>query len=390
MKILQIINSHALQDGGAQRLALELHRAYRARGHEAHLLSLMRSPCEETGTHSLGFATPYRTQVWPRLRRFLHQPRWNDVEILHVHLFPAQIWVPLTRPKNLSKARLVTTEHNTFNRRRATRLGRLCDALTLRAYERIICISPATSEALSQWQPQIQNKLVTIPNGIDLGRFENAKARHQENSPLIIIAVGRIAQQKNYETAIRAIAQLKATNFEFWIVGQDEMNGEMQRLCVELGQNERIRFLGYQADIPALLMRSDIFLLTSKWEGFGLAVAEAMAAGLPTIASDVPGVREVVGADDGGANEKGESANDESVNEKGGFLVDPDSPADVAARLEELLQNPELRENMGRRAQIRAARFDIAGTIENHLALYHEVLAIPAARSQSESNRETR
>ncbi|HEX8463113.1 MAG TPA: glycosyltransferase family 4 protein [Abditibacterium sp.] len=355
MKILQIINSHALQDGGAQRLALELHRAFRARGHDAHLLSLMRSPTDEVGTYSLGFPTPYRTRVGPRLRQFLAQPRWKNLDVIHVHLFPAQIWVPLVMPRALRRIPLVTTEHNTFNRRRESRLGRLLDGATLRFYQRIICISPATSEALSQWQPQIDNRLITIPNGIDLGRYANFPTRDSANSKRIVLAVGRIAEQKNYETAIRAVAQTRA-DFEFWIAGQDEMNGQMQKLSAELGQTERIRFLGFQADIPALLARADVFLLTSKWEGFGLAVAEAMAAGLPVIASDVPGVREVVGRD-----------------ENCGFLVDPGAPAEVAARLELLLKDETQRRAMGEAAQNRAAQFDIENTIASHLALYRTV-----------------
>lgn len=360
MKILQIINSHALEDGGAQRLALELHRAYRARGHDAHLLSIMRSPTIETGTHSLGFASPYRAAVWPRLLRFLRQKSWKNADIVHVHLFPAQLWVALAFALLRPRARLITTEHNTFNRRRATLAGRLCDNLTLRAYRKIICISDATRAALLKWQPQTRDRLETIPNGIDLSRFNAPRAEKCGAQTPVIIAVGRIAEQKNYATALQATALLAGENFEFWIAGQDEMNGQMQRLARELGIEDRVRFLGYQSDVPALLRRADIFLLASHWEGFGLAVAEAMAAGLPVVVPDVPGVREVV-------------MESPPATENAGFLIDPASPASIAAALKPLLQNADLRHSLEKKARARAAHFDIERTIAAHLELYQRI-----------------
>lgn len=363
MKILQIINSHALEDGGAQRLALELHRAYRARGHDAHLLSLMRSPTEEEGLDSLGFASPYRGAVWPRLLRFLRQPCWRDVEIIHVHLFPAQPYVALALAALGRRGALITTEHNTFNRRRASLVGRVLDRLTLRSFQKIISISDATRQALARWQPQTRDKLVTIQNGIDLTRFSESAPKIANQRP-VILAVGRISEQKNYATALRAVALLKGQDFRFLIAGQDEMGGQMQALSRELGVEDRVEFLGYQSNIPALLSRADLFLLCSHWEGFGLAVAEAMAAGLPTVVPDVPGVREVVGAEVG-------AARDEPI----GVLVDPHSPASVAAGLARLLEDGDLRREWGHRARFRAARFDIQATIEAHLKLYEQVRA---------------
>lgn len=358
MKILQIINSHALQDGGAQRLALELHRAYRARGHDAHLLSLMTSPTSETGTYSLGFDSPYRAAVLPRLMRFLRQKRWRDVEVIHVHLFPAQLWVALALAKIRPRAPIITTEHNTFNRRRATLAGRLLDRFTLRAYRKIICVSHATQSALENWQPQTRDKLITVQNGIDLTRFEPPIQKNHAKTP-IILAVGRISAQKNYATALQAIALLKNEDFRFQIAGQDEMNGEMQHLARELGLEARVEFLGYQGDIPALLSQADIFLLTSHWEGLSLAIVEAMAVGLPVVVPDVPGMDEVVGAGENPQN--------------AGFLVDPTSPAAVAAILARLLRDAQLRQNLGDRARARAAHFDINATIDEHLRIYRQL-----------------
>lgn len=354
MKILQIINSHALSDGGAQRLALELHRAYGEAGHEAHLLSLMHSPTDERNTYSLGFANPYDRRVGPRLRRFLRARRWHDLDVIHVHLFPAQAWVALLRRE--VRAPLVTTEHNTFNRRRASFAGRVLDRWTLRAYGAIICVSDATRDALSTWQPQTRERLVTIRNGIDLSRFEAPRQGERAGVP-VALAVGRLSAQKNYAAALCALALLPEGELRLQIAGQDEMNGQMQALSRELGIAERVEFLGYQRDVPALLRGADLFLMTSHWEGLSLAVVEAMAAGLPVVVPDVPGMREVVqGADDAP-----------------GFLIDPDAPSDIAARLQTLARDAALRQQMGQRAREHAARFDLRDTITAHLKLYGEM-----------------
>ncbi len=360
MKILQIINSHALQDGGAQRLALELHRAYRARGHDAHLLSILPSPTGESGTYSLGFASAYRAAVLPRLIRFLRQKRWRDVEIIHVHLFPAQLWVALALLKIRPRARVITTEHNTFNRRRASRAGRWLDRFTLRAYQKIVCVSRATQTALETWQPQARAKLVTIENGIDLTKVNAPTAKNADSTP-IILAVGRIAAQKNYGAALRAIAQLAGADFRFQIAGQDEMNGQMQELARELGIADHVEFLGYRGDVATLLQNADIFLLSSHWEGLSLAIVEAMAAGLPVVVPDVAGMREVV-------------ASDGALGEIGGCLIAPNAPETIAAALSLLLQDADLRQNLGAKAHARAAHFNIERTIEAHLQLYRRLV----------------
>jgi glycosyltransferase involved in cell wall biosynthesis len=371
MKILQIINSHALEDGGAQRLALEMHRRYLAQGHDSHLLSLMPSPVDEPNTYTLGSRSPYHPRVLVGLNRFLSQPEWQDVDLCHVHLFPAQVWAVVASRMGRIRAAMITTEHNTFNRRRGTLVGRLCDRLTLGRYRRIVCISPATSEALAHWQPQVGRNLVTIANGIDLTRYANSGNSNRDQKVPIILATGRISVQKNYESALRAIELLKDRQFEFWIAGKDELSGEMQKLAKELGVEDRVRFLGFQADIPSLLNQADIYLLTSRWEGFGLAVVEAMAAGLPVVCSDVPGVREVVRSQSGGSD----------GSTSGAFLVDPSSPQAIAQSLATLLDDPKLRRSMGERSREKAQEFDIERTVSHYLDLYHQVTgsALPVA-----------
>jgi glycosyltransferase involved in cell wall biosynthesis len=359
MKVLQVINSFAPETGGAERLALQFHQAYLRQGIDSHLLSLMDVPVIDVpNTYSLGLHTPYQVSALLRLYAFLSRGQWKNVDVIHVHLFPAQFLVPIAAKLAGMGARLITTEHNTFNRRRRIMLGRIFDHFLYRFYRKIACISFGTRDTMAQWMPGASSKLVTIHNGIDLSMFSmNTCRRTFHNKTPIIVSAGRLTEQKNYETAIKAIGIMRDQPFEYWIAGKGELEAPLQELVRSLDLEDKVRFLGFRSDLPQLFQQADVFLLPSRWEGFGLAVAEAMAAGLPVVASDVPGLREVVGEEP-----------------RAGFMVDPMAPEVVARRLSELLENSELRSIMGRNAQRQASRFAIEKTIENYLQLYREVL----------------
>ena len=122
-----------------------------------------------------------------------------------------------------------------------------------------------------------------------------------------------------------------------------------------IGEN-KIKFLGYRTDIPELLQQADIFFLPSLWEGFGLAVVEAMAAGLPLVVSNIQGLGEIVGR-----------------HSQAGFLIDPKSEDGIADELSKLLKDSELRLLMGKNAQVQANHFSIEQTLKEHLNLYVEL-----------------
>lgn len=367
MKVLQITNSFALDEGGAQRLALNFHQAFSSQGVESHLLALTHSPTGiAENSYSLQLRSPYQKEVLPRLIRFLRQPRWRDLDIIHVHLFPAQTLVALALKIVGLRAKLVTTEHNTYNRRRKLRIGpvpvgRLCDVWTYRQYEKIVCISEGTHKALVEWMPATATRVATIANGIDLSLYppRSVKAQRDKN---VILSLGRISEQKNYKTALRAISLISEYDFEYWIAGRDEMKGKIQALAAELGIEERVRFLGYRADAPHLLQEADIFFLPSLWEGFGLVAAEAMASGLPIVASDVDGLREVLDT---------KQSDDTQLTEVcAAFLVNPSSAEEMAKRLTQLLDDVALRQAMGKVARSHSQHYDLQRTYESYLRLY--------------------
>lgn len=365
MKVLQIINSHCEEVGGAERLSVQLHRGNLQHGVDSHLLCLMKAPASRRDkTYSLRFNTPYHPAVLFRLVRFLRQPFWRDVDVIHVHLFPAQPLVALAARLAGSRAALVTTEHNTFNRRRQLPGARALDALTYRSYRKVACISQGTRAAMQAWLPELAPKLLTVLNGIDVSKYAAPKAQDAapkakpRDQPLIVLSAGRLTGQKNYEVALRAIQEVRFAGFEYWIAGRGEHEGALREQAKMLGLQDKARFLGFRDDLPALLQEADVFLSTSRWEGFGLSVLEAMASGLAVVVSDVPGVTEVVGR-----------------HSNGGFFVHPDDASGFARELDALLSDPALRQAMGANARRRAAHFDLGRMVEDYLRLYGEVQA---------------
>lgn len=354
MKVLHIINS--FEGGGAEKLTLQLHELFLRQGLESHALSLMQSSAGDlANTYSLGLISPYRISVFFKLYFYLKQPHLRNLDIIHVHLFPAQIIVLLIIKILGIQAKLITTEHSTFNKRRKHFIGKIVDFIIYNYYQKIICISQGTLTSLIQWQPQIKNKIAVIYNGIDLQcDYYNFTIKPKNEIP-IIVSVGRLVELKNYERAILALSKMSEQKFEYWIVGSGFLEQHLKNLVKTLNLSTKVKFLGYQNNVPEILRQADIFLQTSLWEGFGLAVVEAMATGLPVIVSNVSGLKEVV------SNSDFET----------GFLIDPLSEDDITNKISKLLNNPSLRIDMGKNARIQSTKFDIHRTAEEYINLYY-------------------
>lgn len=185
-----------------------------------------------------------------------------------------------------------------------------------------------------------------IHNGCDVSDIylsaDDARKLNTKNpGPFVIGMVARLDRIKDQPTLIRAFAKLVSTNperpVELWLVGDGDLHNELKQLVGELGITDRVRFLGTRDDIPELLGQIDIFAFsTTRAEGFGIALIEAMAAGLPVIASDVPACREVL--QDG----------------EGGILVPAGSVDKWSEELQQCMNNPSLRSRLANQARLLA------------------------------------
>jgi glycosyltransferase involved in cell wall biosynthesis len=135
--------------------------------------------------------------------------------------------------------------------------------------------------------------------------------------------------------------------------------------CKALAKGRRVHFLGVRSDVPNLLAAADAVVLSSKHEGMSLSVLEGMASGKPMIASDVEGMRDLVG---------------------GAGLLFPQGDADaLAALIREVCENPEKAREIGRKCRERAMQYDIAETTKRYHALYEEVLTEVSAKARTEA-----
>ncbi|MGQ9532872.1 MAG: glycosyltransferase family 4 protein [Desulfotomaculales bacterium] len=222
--------------------------------------------------------------------------------------------------------------------------------------DRIICVSVYDRDLALRHGVGQPEQMVVVPNGVPpVG--EELRARPGEGGPVRLVMVARFEAPKDHLLLFRALSGLAAPDWELWLAGDGRLEEKARREAARLGLGDRVRFLGPRRDVPELLARCHVFVLTSHWEGLPLTVLEAMRAGLPVVASDVGGVREAV-AD-------GET----------GFLVPRGAVTRLRERLRLLLEDPALRARLGAAGYARwRERFTLDRMLRETEAVYREVL----------------
>ncbi len=225
-------------------------------------------------------------------------------------------------------------------------------------YRAIACNSQGTLDALVGWLPTTRARTRVIPNGVPLERFQHATPARRDalGIPLdapVVAFVARFQPAKDHATLIRAAAQLPGLHLLF--PGDGELRSEAEALARSLGVASRTHFLGRRADIPELLKMSDVYVHSSHWEGFGIAAVEAMAAGLPIIATDVPGLSEVVGG--------------------AGPLFPVGDVGALVKHLRDVLSSAQRRKELAQAGKKRAQEFSIERSVDEYVAMYKQVIA---------------
>lgn len=174
----------------------------------------------------------------------------------------------------------------------------------------------------------------------------------------VIVAAGRLSEAKNYPLLIDALAIVRQrVPARLFILGQGEQESRLRDLAVARGLGDEVRFLGFQANPWKYIARADVLALTSRYEGFGNVLVEAMACGVSVVATSSPGTREIVSA--------GED----------GLLVERHEPAAVAAALERVLTDDALRGRMSAATRSHAQRFSLPSIAAAYDRLFAEALA---------------
>lgn len=308
MRIVTVLTSLGM--GGAEKLALAVAERMARRGHDVTMLSLRPRLTEQWPTTlPVTYLDMHKNpaSVAAGFRRGRHFLREFRPDLVHSHSFHANV---LTRLLTIGvpRAVVVSSVHNVYEGGRMRMLAyRLTDRWSLRT----VAISQAAAERFVRLKAIPQHKCSVRGHGIDTEVFapdaeRRAVTRNQmgreatgTDSTFVWLCAGRIAPAKDYPNLLRSFAKAEhaRSDTRLWIAGggSDGAREELETLARELGVGEKVFFLGLRRDLPALLDAADGFVLGSAWEGLPQVIAETMAMEKPVVATDVGGVRELMG-----------------------------------------------------------------------------------------------
>ena len=284
-------------------------------------------------------------------------------DIVHALMYQAIQLCRFVKRRSDVPFRLVSSPR--VNYRSRSRASLLLDRWLRREDDLLISESEASRAFLLSlgYAPE---RVRTVRNGVDLPELPSAAERKRarlqlglrEDEPLLL-SMGRLDEQKGHSVLLDAAARLQAQNRpRCAVVGDGPLRDRLRRQAVRLGLERSVQLPGERADVRAWMHAADVFVLPSLWEGLPNALLEAMALGLPTVASRVDGVPEAV------------------TDGIEGVLVKPEDPAALAAALDSLLADAALRRRLGEAGRARVAKeFTVPAMLSGTQACYREVLA---------------
>jgi len=249
-------------------------------------------------------------------------------DIIHLHVFSAPLTALLI--SKLYGIPLILTEHAAeFTWHKLSYLEVLRAKIVANNCRLILPVSPDLSEALRSYG--IDKPLRVVPNVVDTTAFhplpKKERESHRERKPTRFLSVGNLIPRKNFSCLIMAggILAQKRSDWEIWIVGDGPLKDQLEKLAEKKGIEKQVKFLGYKkpVEVAEIMRQAHIFVFPTLNETFGCVVVEAMASGLPVIATDVPGVRWIVAPHTG-------------------LLVPPNNPSCLAEAMDYMLDNHHL------------------------------------------------
>lgn len=339
--------------GGVEKVVYEVAKGLAAEGVDVDVFTLRTAggPDLETmdgfrvhrsGSIDLTKAIRLQSAVSPRMVQEAYQKlRANPPDVIHAHntfffssLVAAGVAKLLRRP-------LVTTLH--LGSLEALPLPQRLPVLAyerslgraiVTASDRVICVSEAVAAYATKLGARPERTSVQL-NAVDSATFHPGVPRHEGS--VRIGFVGRLIQNKGPQYLVEALPALfeRHPQTELWFVGDGPLRASLEQRCNELGVSGQVRFFGTREDVDDILRQCDIFVRPSLMEGLSLTILEAMATGLPVIATDVGGTKEAV--DEG----------------RTGLLVPPSDVPALADALISLIEAPERRVQMGAAARAR-------------------------------------
>ena len=273
-----------------------------------------------------GFARP---QAWRQLAAFARWCRRVDAQIVHTcELYSNVFGLPGAAlagvPVRIGNRRELATPDKSRGQLMAQRAG-------YAAAHAVVANSQAAAAQLRREGVPVR-KVHVIPNGIDLDAFPPRTQPDRHAAGPRIITVANLRPEKGHDTLLAAAARVlqDRPDAEWSIIGDGPLRASLEQDAAARGLGGRVRFLGERNDVPALLTASDVFVLPSRWEASPNALIEAMAAGLPVVATRVGGIPELV--DDGATGTLVEAGDDGAMSAAVLALLEPNGRGSAIGR----------------------------------------------------------
>lgn len=350
LKVAHVVES--LEIGGLERLIVDLARGSDRDRFEACVVTLgapgrLAAEVEALGwpVHPLHARPGLSPRAVFRMARLFRRER---VGVVHTHSEGPLLYG--TAAARLARVpRVVHTRHHGPDLGRSRRVLALM-ALAARWVDRLVCVADdGARHAVAEGVPA--SRVLTVWNGIDLDRF--GYLGPAPDGPAVVVA--RLDPVKDHPTLLRAVglARRAGSDLRLEVAGSGSSEAELRSLAESLGLADAVRFLGAVDDVPSLLGRARLLVLPSRMEGISLTLLEAMARGLPVVATRVGGNPEVV------------------VDGETGHLVAAGSPEALADAMLDVWNDPEAGRGLGRAGRARVeAHFDVRRTVGRYEAIY--------------------
>jgi glycosyltransferase involved in cell wall biosynthesis len=378
LRILHIITT--LDVGGAEMHLLSQVRGQHIRGHEVRVVYIKGQGTLAQDFRAAGACAVLQAPFGPGLSKVLTHIAW--AEIVHSHLLKADMLAAVLCTSAGARRKLVSGKHNDEQVLKQPLVSRIHGFIG-NLPQRTIALSDHVARFVEEHGRVDCKSMRRVYYGLDPAPFEAAAAMREqarsqlqsefgfEEDAVVFICVARFAPQKAHAVLLRALrgaldgAPSEEPAPRLLLVGGDPFGDGEERakaLAAELDLGRACVFAGIRRDVPQLMAASDVFVMSSLWEGLGLVFLEAMATCLPVLASGVSAVPEVV--------LQGET----------GLLVPPAEDVPMTAAMLELSRDPDLRRRLGLAgAARRAEHFGLARMVDQTLGIYREVTEGAAA-----------
>jgi len=338
LRILQLLNR--FEPGGAERVLADLSVTLAQRGHAIHVVclrepDLIPAPLERlrsAGVHLTVLNKPdgFSTKAMKDLAGYARQHR---IEVIHGHN-PLVNHYAVLAARAAGVGAVVNTLHgtSTLGMPAWAKAIYICSCLKT---NRVVAVCEAVAQVFREKFPLSRGRTVVVPNGIDAGDLLTIEPRRAD-SRFVFGTMSRLVPVKDHHSLLKAFAAIhgRYPHCRLAILGSGELDQQLKSAASQLGVSDAVSFLGWSSDIAGFLGQLDTFVLSSLSEGLPLTLLEAMAAGLPVVATSVGGVPEIVRAADCG------------------WLCPPGEPARLAERMTLALEADDrlLRGRRGRAA----------------------------------------